>query len=83
MDDPVIVAIISAIATIVTVIAQNNKTNLLLEERMKQTNIRLEERDKSMKEELTKLANKVEAHNSFGLQLAKLETRVDTLEHKS
>lgn len=82
MNDPVIVAIISAIATIVTVIAQNNKTNLLLEERMKQTNIRLEERDKAMKEELTKLANKVETHNNFGLQLAKLETRVDALEQK-
>ncbi len=82
MDDAVVVAIISAIATIVTVIAQNNKTNLLLEERMKQTNIRLEERDKSMKEELEKLSSKVEAHNNFGLQLAKLETRVDALEQK-
>lgn len=76
------VALISAIATIITVIYQNNKTNALLEERMKQTNIRLEERDKNMKEELERLSNKVESHNNFGLQLAKLETRVDALEHK-
>ena len=43
----------------------------------------LEERDKSMKEELSKLTNKVEAHNNFGLQLAKLETRVDILEKRA
>ena len=36
-----------------------------------------------MKEELVKLSNKVETHNNFGLQLAKLETRVDILERKS
>lgn len=43
----------------------------------------LEERDKSMKDELSKLTNKVEAHNNFGLQLAKLETRVDILEKRA
>lgn len=82
MDNAIIVAMISAIATIFTVIYQNNKTNALLEERMQQTNIRLEERDNNMKEELKKLSIKVEAHNNFGLQLAKLETRVDALENK-
>ena len=43
----------------------------------------LEERDKSMKEELSKLTNRVEAHNNFGLQLARLETRVDILEKRA
>ena len=36
-----------------------------------------------MKEQLEKLTNRVETHNNFGLQLAKLETRVDILERKN
>ena len=82
MNEATLTAILGFIVTIVTVIMQNNKTNALLEERMKQTNILLEERDKSMKEQLVKLENKVESHNNFGLQLAHLETRVDLLEKK-
>ena len=82
MSETVITAILGFIVTIATVIMQNNKTNALLEERMKQTNLLLEERDRTMKEQLIKLENKVEAHNNFGLQLAHLETRVDILEKK-
>lgn len=82
MSETVITAILGFIVTIATVIMQNNKTNALLEERMKQTNLLLEERDKTMKEQLVKLESKVEAHNNFGLQLAHLETRVDILEKK-
>lgn len=48
---------------------QANKTTALLEER-----------DKTMKEQLAKIEEKVETHNNFGLQLARLETRVDILE---
>ncbi len=83
MSETIITAILGFIVTIMTVIMQNNKTNALLEERMKQTNILLEERDKAMKEQLQKLEAKVEAHNNFGLQLAHLETRVDVLEKRS
>lgn len=82
MNEATLTAILGFIVTIVTVIMQNNKTNALLEERMKQTNILLEERDKNIKEQLVKLENKVEAHNNFGLLLAQLETRVDLLEKK-
>ena len=75
MDQTVIMSIISAcvpaFASIVVMMIQTNKTTVLLEER-----------DKQMKEELVKLTNKAEAHNNFGLQLAKLETRVDILEKK-
>ena len=75
MDQTVLMSIISAcvpaLASIVVMMIQTNKTTVLLEER-----------DKQMKEELVKLTNKVEAHNNFGLQLAKLETRVDILEKK-
>ena len=63
--------LLSGIFSVVMIIIQNNKTMALLEER-----------DKNMKEELVKLTNKVEAHNNFGLQLAKLETRVDILEKR-
>ena len=75
MDNTITVALISAcvpaIASIMVVMVQTNKTAILLEER-----------DKVMKEQLEKLTAKVEAHNNFGLQLAKLETRVDALESK-
>jgi len=75
MDKTVIVALISAciptLATIFTVLSQNEKNNALQDER-----------DRNMKEQLQKLTEKVEAHNNFGLQLAKLETRVDLLENK-
>lgn len=67
----IIGGLLSGIFSVVMVIIQNNKTMALLEER-----------DKTMKEELVKLSNKVEAHNNFGLQLAKLETRVDLLEKR-
>jgi len=67
----IIGGLLSGIFAVVMVIIQNNKTMAILEER-----------DKTMKEELIKLSNKVEAHNNFGLQLAKLETRVDLLEKR-
>ncbi len=67
----IISACVPAVASIVVMMIQTNKTTILLEER-----------DKQMKEELIKLSNKVEAHNNFGLQLAKLETRVDILERR-
>lgn len=67
----IIGGLLSGIFSVVIVIIQNNKTMALLEER-----------DKTMKEEIVKLSNKVEAHNNFGLQLAKLETRIDLLEKR-
>lgn len=75
MDEALISSIIGGILTglfsILVVFIQNSKTMTLLEER-----------DKTMKEELVKLTSKVESHNNFGLQLAKLETRVDILERR-
>ncbi len=68
----IIGGLLSGIFSVVMVIIQNNKTMALLEER-----------DKTMKEEIVKLTNKVEAHNNFGLQLARLETRVDLLERRA
>lgn len=65
-------AVIPAIATIFTVLISNQKSNALQDER-----------DKSMKAELEKLTQKVEQHNNFGLQLARLETRVDILEKRA
>lgn len=67
----IIGGLLSGIFAVIMVIIQNNKTMVILEER-----------DKTMKEEIVKLSNKVEAHNNFGLQLAKLETRVDLLEKR-
>lgn len=75
MDNALVSAIVGGLITgvfsVVVSMIQSNKTLAVMEER-----------DKTMKEELIKLTNKVEAHNNFGLQLAKLETRVDILEKK-
>ena len=75
MDNTIFVALISAtiptIASVATIIAQNNKNNALQDER-----------DKNMREALQKLENKVEQHNNFGIQLAQLETRVEILEKR-
>lgn len=67
----IIGGLVTGIFSVIVVFVQNNKTMALLEER-----------DKTMKEEIVKLTNKVESHNNFGLQLAKLETRVDILEKR-
>lgn len=67
----IIGGLVTGIFSVIVVFVQNNKTLAILEER-----------DKMMKEELVKLTNKVESHNNFGLQLAKLETRVDILEKR-
>lgn len=67
----IIGGLVTGIFSVIVVFVQNNKTLAILEER-----------DKMMKEELVKLTNKVESHNNFGLQLAKLETRVDLLEKR-
>ena len=40
----------------------------------------LKEAVKSLKEDLRKLTSKVEAHNNFGLKIARLETRIEMLE---
>lgn len=75
MDTTIAVAFISALipalASIFVCVSQTNRTIAILEER-----------DAMMKEQLVDLKNKVEAHNNFGLQLAKLETRVNALEQK-
>lgn len=75
MDNALVSAIVGGLVTGIFSIAvsfiQSNKTIAILEER-----------DKTMREELIKISNKVEAHNNFGLQLAKLETRVDILEKR-
>lgn len=36
----------------------------------------------TLKDDIKKLADKVEQHNNFGLKIAKMETRLDILERK-
>ena len=75
MDNALLSALVGGLITGIFSIAvsfiKSNKTIAILEERYK-----------TMREELVKLANKVETHNNFGLQLARLETRVDILEKR-
>lgn len=74
-NDAIIVALItgglSAFASVITVIITSDANNKLQDERIK-----------TLTDLIAKLQSKVEQHNNFGLQIAKLETRVDDLEKR-
>lgn len=75
MSDAIIVALItggiSAFASVITVIITSDANNKLQDERIK-----------TLTDLIAKLQAKVEAHNNFGLQIAKLETRVEDIEKR-
>lgn len=75
MSDAIIVALItggiSAFASVITVIITSDANNKLQDERIK-----------TLTDLIAKLQTKVEAHNNFGLQIAKLETRVEDIEKR-
>lgn len=74
-NDAILVALItgglSAFASVITVIITSDANNKLQDERIK-----------TLTDLIGKLQTKVEAHNNFGLQIAKLETRVDDIEKR-
>lgn len=86
MDSAIVVALISggitALTTVLAVVVSNEKNNALQDERDKVMKAEMETTKKETKEEINKLASKVEQHNNFGLQLARLETRVEILERR-
>lgn len=73
MDKQIAIAIISglcvAIPSILATIITSQKDNAIQSERIA-----------TLQSDINKLSTRVEEHNKFGLQLAKLETRVSTLE---
>ena len=80
MNNTIITAIISglctAIPTLIAVFVSSDKNNALQDERIKS----LKEEMGSYKKDLAEYGKKIEQHNNFGLQLARLETRVELLE---
>lgn len=76
MNSEILIALItggiSALVTVVTVLVTSEKNNALQDERIK-----------VITDTIKKLENKVEQHNNFGLQLAKIETRVTNLEKQN
>ena len=69
MDNTVIVVIISSLATIFTTIWTARNSDAVQGEQIR-----------TIKEELTKLTGKVEAHNNYGLEIVSLKERVSALE---
>lgn len=63
--------IVGAIPTIITVVATINKNNALQDERIS-----------NIQGEIKELSERVNQHNNYGLQIARLETRVDILEKR-
>ena len=72
MDNTVIVVIISSLATIFTTIWTARNSDAVQGEQIK-----------TIREDLTKLTNKVEAHNNYGLEIVAIKERVTALEKRS
>lgn len=72
MDNTVIVVIISSLATIFTTIWTARNSDAVQGEQIR-----------TIKEELTKLTSKVEAHNNYGLEIVAIKERVSALEKRS
>ena len=71
MDNTVLVVIISSLAGIITTVLTVRNSDAIQGEQIKQ-----------IKEEITQLAKKVEAHNNYGLEIVSLKERVTALEKK-
>lgn len=72
MDNTVLVVIISSLASIVTTIWTARSSDAIQGEQIK-----------NIQEEITKLSNKVEQHNNYGLEIVDLKARVKALEDKN
>lgn len=72
MDNTVIVVIISSLATIFTTIWTARNSDAVQGEQIKQ-----------IKEEISTLSKKVEAHNNYGLEIVDLKARVSALERRT
>lgn len=71
MDNTVLVVIISSLASIVTTIWTARSSDAIQGEQIK-----------NIQDEITKLSNKVEQHNNYGLEIVDLKARVKALEDK-
>lgn len=71
MDSTIITVLLTSAVSIITTLITSSKNNALQDERIK-----------VVQSDITKLASKVEQHNNFGLSIAKIETRLETLERK-
>ena len=71
MDNTVIVVIISSLATIFTTIWTARNSDAVQGEQIK-----------NIQDEITKLSNKVEQHNNYGLEIVDLKARVKALEER-
>lgn len=72
MDSTVIVVIISSLATIFTTVWTARNSDAVQGEQIRQ-----------IQEEIGKLANKVEQHNNYGLEIVDLKARVTALERRT
>lgn len=72
MDNTVLVVIISSLASIVTTIWTARSSDAIQGEQIK-----------NIQEEITKLSNKVEQHNNYGLEIVDLKARVKALEDRN
>ena len=75
MTESIIVAVITGLFTmvgsVIAVITTSNKNNAVQNEQIEQ-----------LRAEFRELKTDVKSHNNHGLQIAKLETRVEILERK-
>lgn len=72
MDNTVLVVIISGIASIITTIWTVRSSDAVQGEQIK-----------NIQADIQKLANKVEQHNNYGLEIVDLKARVTALEKRN
>lgn len=72
MDNTIIVVIISSLASIIATIWTSRSSDAIQGEQIK-----------TIQSEIEKLANKVEQHNNYGLEIVDLKARVTALEKRN
>lgn len=75
MDNNILVAVITGLiagaSSIITTVITSRNSDIIQTEQIK-----------VIQQEITKLSNKVEQHNNYGLEIADLKARVTNLERK-
>lgn len=75
MTTEIIVAIIGAVATIVTVIISNNNTS-------KTTDAKLDKQQAVMETKIDMLASEVREHNNFAKRMPVVEEQIKVINHR-
>lgn len=78
----IVCSVITGIATIVVVLINGSNTRNALMNELKQNQVVTDTKLGSLQEEVKELKEDVKKHNSYGLQIQELKTKIDILEKR-